>query len=63
MSHDVGVMSQHVKSVACLNRRLYYHHSKEITREMVEEAYGCPVDFVIHSHSHVVLGEHDRPGH
>jgi zinc transport system ATP-binding protein len=62
VSHDVGVMSQHVRSVACLNRRLHYHHSKEITREMVEEAYGCPVDFVIHSHSHVVLGEHERPG-
>ena len=60
VSHDVGVMSQHVKSVACLNRRLFYHHSKEITREMVEEAYGCPVDFIIHSHSHVVLGEHGR---
>lgn len=59
VSHDIGVMSQHVKSVACLNRKLYYHHSKEISREMVEEAYGCPVDFIVHSHSHVVLDEHE----
>jgi zinc transport system ATP-binding protein len=58
VSHDLGVMSQHVKSVACLNRTLHYHHSKEITREMVEDAYGCPVDFVTHRHSHRVLDDH-----
>jgi hypothetical protein len=27
---------------------------------MVEEAYGCPVDFVIHRHSHVVLEDHAK---
>lgn len=58
VSHDLGVMSQHVQSVACLNRTLHYHHSREITREMVEEAYGCPVDFVTHRHSHRVLDDH-----
>jgi zinc transport system ATP-binding protein len=58
VSHDLSVMSQHVRSVACLNRTLHYHHSKEITREMVEDTYGCPVDFVIHRHSHVVLADH-----
>ncbi len=58
VSHDLSVMSKYVRSVACLNRTLHYHHSKEITREMVEEAYGCPVDFVIHRHSHVVLEDH-----
>ena len=58
VSHDIGVMSSYVKSVACLNRRLHYHQSKEITREMVEETYGCPVDFVVHRHEHVVLDPH-----
>jgi len=60
VSHDLSVMSKHVRSVACLNRRLHYHHSREITREMVEETYGCPVDFVIHRHSHVVLEDHTQ---
>jgi zinc transport system ATP-binding protein len=60
VSHDLSVMSKHVGSVACLNRTMHYHHSKEITREMVEEAYGCPVDFVIHRHSHVVLEDHAK---
>jgi zinc transport system ATP-binding protein len=61
VSHDLGVMSKHVKSVACLNRTLHYHHSREITSEMVEEAYGCPIDFVTHRHSHRVLEDHPGP--
>ncbi len=56
VSHDIGVMSSHVQSVACLNRRLHYHHDREITQEMIEETYGCPVDFVVHEHAHRVLG-------
>lgn len=62
VSHDLSVMSKYVRSVACLNRTMHYHHSREITREMVEEAYGCPIDFVIHRHSHVVLGDHEEGG-
>jgi zinc transport system ATP-binding protein len=59
VSHDVGVISRYVKTVACLNRRLYYHHSKEITREMFEAAYGCPVDLVAHGHAHRVFDDHE----
>lgn len=58
VTHDVGVISRYVKTVACLNRQLYYHQSKEITREMFEAAYGCPVDLVAHGHAHRVLADH-----
>jgi len=58
VSHDIGVISHYVDSVACLNRSLVYHGGKEITREMIEETYGCEVDFVVHAHRHVVV-----PGH
>lgn len=60
VSHDVGVISRYVKTVACLNRRLYYHHSKEITQEMFEAAYGCPVDLVAHGHAHRVFDDHQE---
>ncbi len=60
VSHDVGVISRYVKTVACLNRRLYYHHSKAITREMFEAAYGCPVDLVAHGHAHRVFEDHQE---
>ena len=33
VAHDVGVMYRHVKTVACLNRRLHYHGSSELTQE------------------------------
>jgi len=59
VSHDIGVMTAFVDSVACLNRRMHFHGDKQITHEMIEETYGCPVDFVVHEHRHVVLPPHD----
>ena len=59
VSHDIGVISRYVKTVACLNIQLHYHHSRELTEEMVELAYGCPVDLVAHGHPHRVLPAHE----
>ncbi len=61
-SHDIGVISRHVKTIACLNVRLHYHQSRELTPEMVEAAYGCPVDLVAHGHPHRVLPSHESEG-
>jgi zinc transport system ATP-binding protein len=47
-----------VKSVACVNRELHHHDSGEITQEMLDEAYHCPVDLVAHGIPHRVLGLH-----
>ena len=58
VSHDIGVISRYVRTVACLNRRLHYHDSKELTSEMLEEVYGCPVDLLAHGHAHRVLHSH-----
>jgi zinc transport system ATP-binding protein len=59
VSHDVGVVSTHVKSVACVNRQVYQHDGAEITQEMVEMAYECcPVDLVAHGLPHRVLRKH-----
>jgi hypothetical protein len=45
-------------SVACINGDLYHHDSGEITREMLDAAYHCPVDLVAHGIPHRVLGQH-----
>jgi len=59
VSHDVGVISSYVKTIACLNRRLHYHNSKELSGELLAEVYGCPVDLIAHGHApHRVLPEH-----
>lgn len=58
VTHDVGVLSQHVEKIACLNRRMYYHGTKEIRPEELEAVYGCPVDLIAHGVPHRVLKDH-----
>jgi zinc transport system ATP-binding protein len=59
VSHDVGTISSHVKSFACVNRRLHYHPSPEITNEQLS-AYDCPIQLVTHGRvPHTVLEKHD----
>ncbi|TFH21305.1 MAG: metal ABC transporter ATP-binding protein [Myxococcales bacterium] len=62
VSHDVGAISRYVRSVACLNVRLHYHQSKELTPEVLEATYGCPVDLLAHGHPHRVLHTHGGEG-
>jgi zinc transport system ATP-binding protein len=59
VSHDMMILSSHVKSVACVNRDLHYHDSGEITQEMLDAAYRCPVDLVAHGVPHRVLCRHE----
>jgi zinc transport system ATP-binding protein len=54
VSHDMMILASHVKSVACVNRDLHYHDSGEITQEMLDAAYRCPVDLVAHGVPHRV---------
>ncbi len=59
ISHDLSVLSSHAKSVACVNKNLYFHDSSEITQDMLEKAYHCPVELVTHgSIPHRVLKHH-----
>lgn len=58
VSHDVGTISAHIKSFACVNRTLHYHPSHEITNDDLL-AYGCPIQLVTHGQvPHTVLKIH-----
>ena len=58
VSHDIGMISAHVKSYACVNRELHYHPSSEISNEQLL-AYGCPVQLITHGEvPHTVLKIH-----
>jgi len=59
VSHDISAVSTYVKKIACVNRRLFYHSSKELTAEDIEKAYECPVEMIAHGVPHRVLREHD----
>ena len=57
--HDTGTVARSVPSVACLNRRLFVHPSRKLTRELLETAYGDAVDALGHDHG-AVTDEQDR---
>ena len=59
VSHDIGAVSVFVDKIACLNVQLYYHGSHEITPEILEATYKCPVQLIAHGDvPHRVLREH-----
>ncbi|MCF8241438.1 MAG: ABC transporter ATP-binding protein [Melioribacteraceae bacterium] len=60
VSHDIGAISRFVKKIACLNKTLIYHDSKEISVEMIEATYHCPVDLIAHGVPHRVLDESEH---
>jgi zinc transport system ATP-binding protein len=59
VSHDISAVSIYVDKIACLNRQLFYHGSKEIDQEVLEATYKCPIQMIAHgSIPHWVLKEH-----
>lgn len=60
ITHDIGVISRHVKSVACINRKMIFHGEGQITTEMLNMAYQCPVDLIAHGIPHRVLPKHEE---
>ncbi len=62
VSHDMNVVSSYVKSIGCLNRRLHYHGTKEVTQEMMDAIYECPIDLIAHGLPHRVLSAHESEG-
>jgi zinc transport system ATP-binding protein len=58
VTHDVGVISSHIRTIACLNQRLHYHGETELTDQLVERVFGCPVEIIAHGVPHRVLKHH-----
>ena len=58
VSHDMNAVSAYVKTIGCLNKTLHYHGTKEITQEMAQAMYECPVDLIAHGLPHRVLSPH-----
>ncbi|MCJ7593727.1 MAG: ABC transporter ATP-binding protein [Desulfobacterales bacterium] len=60
ITHDIGVVSSHMKSIACVNRHFIFHEGGQITQEMIDMAYQCPVDLIAHGLPHRVLHTHEE---
>lgn len=59
VSHDLGTITTHVKTIACVNGTLHYHKSNHITPEQLN-AYNCPIQIITHGVvPHTVLLNHE----
>ncbi|MBN2583697.1 MAG: ABC transporter ATP-binding protein [Planctomycetes bacterium] len=52
VSHDVGFVTHCVKTVVCVNRRVWVHPTQELTGDLIAEVYGGNLRMVRH-------GNHD----
>lgn len=60
VSHDLGIISSYVKTLACVNRGLHYHPSNIISKEVLD-SYNCPIDLITHGDlPHRVLHDHEH---
>ncbi len=58
VTHDMGFVSSYVKTIACLNKKLFYHGEPALDEVLVQQVYGCPVELLAHGIPHRVLKEH-----
>lgn len=49
VSHDIGFVSEVVKSVMCVKRKVLMHPTSAITGEIINEIYGSPMKMVRHN--------------
>lgn len=60
VSHDVGTITSHVKTIACVNTFLHYHASNVISAEQLAN-YNCPIQILSHGEiPHTVLKHHNH---
>ncbi|MDO5582133.1 MAG: metal ABC transporter ATP-binding protein, partial [Planctomycetia bacterium] len=50
VSHDLGVVSQFVQSVICVNRKVVVHPTSAFNGTMIREIYGADIRLVRHDH-------------
>jgi zinc transport system ATP-binding protein len=52
VSHDVGFVARHVRTVVCVNRQVVTHAAHELTGQSIRDLYGQDVRMVEHGHAH-----------
>jgi zinc transport system ATP-binding protein len=60
ITHDIGIVSRYMKSIACVNKHFIFHGVGQISQEMLDMAYQCPVDLIAHGLPHRVLPSHEE---
>jgi zinc transport system ATP-binding protein len=58
VTHNVGAVSSHIKSVACVNVEVFFHPDGVLDEETINKTFGCPVDIIAHGLPHRVYHRH-----
>ena len=58
VSHDLGFVSQVVKSVICVNRKVVVHPTSEVNGAIIKEIYGGDLRLIRHDHRCSEGGHH-----
>ncbi|NOZ13718.1 MAG: metal ABC transporter ATP-binding protein [Acidobacteria bacterium] len=59
VSHDIGVVSNYVDKIACLNRHIHYHGpaGNEIPEKIIQEVFGRNIQILVHNKNCVTCRE------
>jgi zinc transport system ATP-binding protein len=60
ITHNISALSSYVKSIACVNKNLFFHPDGILDKKSIEQTFGCPVDLIAHGLPHRVYHEHDH---
>ena len=58
ITHNISTVSSYIKSIACVNQELFFHHDGILSESTVSKTFGCPVDIVAHGLPHRVYHTH-----
>lgn len=53
VTHDIGIVSDKVETMACLNKKLFYHGDAAAGADTLHEIYGAPVKVIRHGGEHI----------
>jgi len=57
VTHDMAAISSYFDTIACLNKKIHYHGSDQLTQQVIDDTFGCPVDLIAHGVPHRVFQE------
>ncbi len=60
VTHNIGVLSKYIKSVACVNVDVHFHPDGKLDEETITKTFGCPVDIIAHGIPHRVFDSHNH---
>jgi zinc transport system ATP-binding protein len=63
VTHNIGMVSQYIKSIACINKELHFHPDGKLTEETITKTFGCPIDLIAHGIPHRVFHAHEEHPH